>query len=154
MMKFISNRKRWEKILCSAIVGAILAIFTSWELDAFMDTIVMVFVYCCWIFFSLPSIYKKLTVKLLSDVIIISFQFFIADFVIFGVYNYLKQYATGKEAVYNTVEQRGYVFLMNLVRVVVIGFCALRSLKAFWDYMRTRRRTDGTQQKKKRKYTI
>ena len=149
-MKTLRFRRPWEKVLCSIIVAMALAIFTSREFDTFLDTSVMVFVYCCWIFFSLPSIYRKLTVKLLSDFTTVFIQFFIADVAIFVIYNILKRYTTGKEAVYDSVEQRGYVFLMNFIRVSIVAYCALGSCTKFWKTLRGPQRKSERQQGKKR----
>lgn len=136
MMNSLGFRRPWEKVLCSGIVGGIMALSTNREFDSILDTSVMVFVYCCWIFFSLPYLHSKLTIKLITDFATVLMQFFVAEIAIFGLYSNLKRYISGKEAVYNSMEQRGYMFVMNFIRVVVIAYCLLRSFKKFWTYWR------------------
>ena len=132
LIKMLGHRRPWEKILCSVIVGAVYALVATKGLDDLLDTSVMVCVYCCWIFFSLPYLYNKLSLKMVYDFTAVLFHFFVADIAIFVIYNNIKRYASGSEAVFNTLEQRGYIFMMNFLRIIVIAYCVFGFFKKAW----------------------
>ena len=149
ILKFTGKRtitvKVWEKILFSTVFASVISALrcNSWE--AFYDTFTLLFIYTVWISCFLPGLYKKLTVKFIRDVITVLSQLFFADVFVFGGYRTLRRYMGGVDVTFDSTEQRGYVFIMNCFRLIVVCYCILTSIPAFLQHV------TGSKTVKKRK---
>ncbi|KAL4219041.1 hypothetical protein ACF0H5_021624 [Mactra antiquata] len=141
MVKIFNGAKPWEKVVCSYVIATVLALLLSADVKSFFDTFVMVLSYNIWIAFILPKIWKRLTLTLLNNVITVAGMLFSADIVIFGVYRSLRKYLSSSEVIFELTEQRGYIFIMNCVRVIVVIYCLYLSYPAFIRKVRGRRTT-------------
>lgn len=129
--------------MCAFIVGVLLASATSRSADDILDTFVLVFLYAVWILICLPALYKRLTVRLIKDAIVSLLEIFFADIFIFGVYRTLRRYLSAADVSYEAPEQRGFVFVMNSIRLTFVAVCLLKSVPAIFNSLasKTAKRT-------------
>lgn len=123
----VRHMRRWEKVFCSFLLGFVIAASTSQNLEMFMDSFVMVFVYTIWLLISLPSLYKKVTATFVKTALYTLVQTFFADALIFGLYRYLRRHISKIEVSYDAIEQRGYIMFMNGIRLLFLVLCLARA---------------------------
>ena len=124
----LRHMRRWEKVFCSFLLGFVVSASTSKNLATFMDSFFMIFMYTIWLLISVPSLYKKLTAKFVKTFLYVVVLTFFADGLIFGLYRFLRRHLNDTEVYFDAVEQRGFIFVMNGIRLLFLAFCVLRSV--------------------------
>ncbi|KAH3733103.1 hypothetical protein DPMN_039528 [Dreissena polymorpha] len=148
-VSYLRHMRYWDKTLCAFIVGVMLASATSRSVDELLDTFILVFLYAVWILICLPALYRRLSVRLIKDAILSLLEIFFADILIFGVYRTLRRYLSAADVSYEAPEQRGFVFVMNSIRLTFVAVCLLKSVPVIFNSLasKTNKRTSRKSRK-------